>query len=183
MRTPQQIKDALVFLRFDKSKRLSLAQICRDSRCQSRQVTDAMTLNASETVLRRLDAYLDAGQLHEVHKESRLLNRIEYLKNELFREYAARSIPMEDVMRLPLDRQRRLFNAMEWRAKRLLREKVEKEAGARLHFSDGLPYWRCKAKVVARGGIVFKNGNARRGDGSRPVGQSKQLHPRANPHR
>ena len=183
MRTAAQIKHELQKLRFDKDYRLSLAQIAKDSRCSTRQITEAMSLDASETILRRLDAYLDAGHLHELTRTSKLLNKIEFLKNELFREYAARSIPMEDVMRLSKDRQIRLFNAMEWRAKRLLREKIEKETGAKFHFSDGLSYWRCKAKILTRAGIVFKDGNPRRSDGSRAVGKGHHVQPRANPDR
>lgn len=184
MRTPLEIKHELQVLRFDRTRGgLSLAQMAKDSRCSTKQITEAMALNASETILRRLDAYLDAGHLHSISKTSALLNRIEFLKNELYREYQARSIPMEDVMRLPRDRQIRLFNAMDWRAKRLLREKVEKETGSKIHFSDGLSYWRCKAKVISRGGIVFKDGNPRRSDGSRAVAQGKRvLQPRANAH-
>jgi hypothetical protein len=175
MRTQLQIKQELERLRFDRKHQLPIAKIAQDSRCNQRQVTDAMTLNASETVLRRLDAYLDAGHLHHLDKDSKLLNRIEWLKNELYREYQARSIPMEDVMRLPLERQKRLFTAMQWRAKRLLREKIEKESGARLYFPDGLSYWRCKAKVIARGGISFKDRNARVGNRADSMAQRRKV--------
>ena len=183
MRSADEIKRALIFLRFDRSKRLPLAKIASDSRCSPPQIMQAMRLEASETVQRRLDAYLDAGNMHTQSKETRLLRMIEDLSEELYREYEARSIPLRDVMLLSPDRQKRLRNAMEWRLKRLLREDFEKKTGRPIHFSDGLTYWRCKAKAVSRGWKPHADGNTGYRDRARAVGKSGHVQPRANTNR
>ncbi|HLZ34266.1 MAG TPA: hypothetical protein VKP13_09620 [Nitrospira sp.] len=113
-----------------------------------------MRLQASETVQRRLDAYLDAKHLHERPKNSELLYRIERMNMELWRVYRAHSIKMTDVALLSLDRQRRLALAMNKRLKRLLREKTRKEDGYEPMFNDSESYWKCKTRVLARKGIV-----------------------------
>lgn len=151
MRTAGEIKTALIKLRF--AKRLPLIKIADDSRCSPKQVMEAMKLEASEVIQRRLDAYLDAGQLHVHVKGSRMLFRIERMQNELWREFSARSLPVRDVALLPVDRQIRLMHAMDWRLKKLLRERVKNQTGIEVHFADGQSYWRCRQKVLERSGV------------------------------
>lgn len=154
MRSAGQIKTELLRLRFDRKFRLPLAVIAKDARCSPPQVISAMKLEATETILRRLDAYLDAGHLHQHRKGTRLLYQIERLSDEMYREWGARSLPMRDVQLMPAERQRRLLTAMNWRAKRLLRLEFLKETGVELKLADGLSYWKAKAKAEARKGIV-----------------------------
>ena len=154
MRSAGQIKTELIRLRFDRKFRLPLAVIAKDSRCSPPQVISAMKLEATEVILRRLDAYLDAGDLHVHKKGTRLLYQIERLSDELYREFGARSLPMRDVQLMPTERQRRLHTAMHWRAKRLLRGVFLKETGVELRLADGLSYWKAKIKAQARKGLV-----------------------------
>lgn len=157
MRTAGEIKTELIKLRF--AKRLPLLKVAEDSRCTVQQVMSAMKLEATEVILRRLDAYLDAGHLHVHIKGTRRLFRIERMKDELWRQFQARSLPMQDVQLMPPDRQIRLMHAMDWRLKHLLRERVKKETGIDLHFADGLSYWHCRAKVLAREGKLVTKRN------------------------
>jgi hypothetical protein len=173
VRTAGEIKTSLIFLRFDKSKRLPLSQIAKDSRCSPPQIMQAMRLEATETVLRRLDAYLDAKNLHETTRESRLMRVIEDFSEELFREFDARSIPQKDVALLSIDRQKRLRIAMEWRLKRLLREDFARQTQREINFADGLTYWRCKAKAISKGWEPRAHGNFGRRDGPSPVGKGR----------
>lgn len=150
MRTADEIKKALIHLRF--TKRLALANIAQDSRCSPYHVMLAMKCEASEIIQRRLDAYLDAKHLHVYDRKSDLLDQIERMTNELAREYQARSLPMKDVKLMSVDQQTRLRDAMDWRLKRLLRERIQKDYGIEIYFSDAERYWRCKAKVQVREG-------------------------------
>lgn len=154
MRTAGQIKAELIRLRFDRKFRLPLAKIAKDARCSPPQLISAMKLEATEVILRRLDAYLDAAHLHVHTKGSRLLYQIERLSDEMWRQWGARSLPMRDVQLMPRERQLRLHTAMHWRAKRLLRLEFKKETGVDLKLADGLSYWKAKAKAEARKGIV-----------------------------
>lgn len=154
MRSAGEIKRELLKLRFDRKFRLPLSLIAKDSRCTPQQVISAMKLEATETVQRRIDAYLDAGHLHEHRKGTRLLYRIERMSDELYREFGARSLPMRDIQLMPVERQKRMLVAMHWRAKRLLRRKFFEETGAELRLSDGLSYWRAKTRALSRKGIV-----------------------------
>lgn len=154
MRTAGQIKTELIRLRFDRKFRLPLAVIAKDSRCSPPQLISAMKLEATEVILRRLDAYLDAGHLHKHTKGTRLLYQIERLSDEMWREWGARSLPIRDVQLMPVERQRRLLTAMNWRAKRLLRHEFMKETGVELRLADGLSYWKAKTKAQTRKGLV-----------------------------
>ena len=150
MRSAAQIKQELLKLRF--TLKLPLKKISDDSRCSPHQIMQAMQLNASETIQRRIDAYLDAKTLHHHDRESRLLSEIERLSYEMFKFLGVRNIPMRDVYIMPVDKQKRLFTAMNWRAKRLLREKIEQETGEPVYFPDGKTYWSCKASFYTRNG-------------------------------
>ena len=151
MRSAVEIKKHLLKLRF--TDKMPLAQIAKDSGCQIKQVIQCMQLDASELVQRRLDAYLDAGHLHKVTKETRLLEQIANASRELGR-WKLRTIPMRDVRLMSTDQQKRLFRAMNWRLKKHLREYVKAKKGFEPRFPDANSYWRCKAAVAAKYGLV-----------------------------
>lgn len=151
MRNQAEIKKHLLKLRFTDG--ITLVQIAKDSGCQVAQVIAAMKLEASELIQRRLDAYLDAPKLHRVTKETRLLARIENFTRELGR-WKLRTIPMRDVYLMSPDQQRRLHRAMQWRLKKHLREYVKAKKGFEPRFPDANSYWRCKAQVASKFGLV-----------------------------
>ena len=184
MRSAGDIKRALIVLRFQ--KKLPLSKIAGDSGCTPQQVMSALKLEATEVVQRRIDAYLDAGHLHKFEKHSRLLWELEQLTRELVKEYRVRTLPMRDVQLLPVEKQLRMRNAMNWRLKRLLREKWQKEHGTPIHFLDSQTYWTCKAKVLTREGKLAPNRKPFHRLWTRPVGkirdvQSRQDQNRRNP--
>ncbi len=149
MRTAGQIKRELIDLIW--RKRLPKVKIAEDSRCSMFQLWSALKLEATETVLRRMDAYLDAGDLHKHVKGSRLLSRMEMLRDEMWYQFDAQSLPMADFMLMPVDKQKLIYLRMHMRAKKLLREKYEKVTGTKIYFSDGATYWKCKEKLKAKG--------------------------------
>ena len=149
MRTAGQIKRELIDLIW--RKKLPRIKIAEDSRCSNAQLWQALKLEATETVLRRLDAYLDAKDLHQHVKGSRLLARIENLSYELYHYYDQKSLPIADIALWPLDRQKWLLEKMHWRAKKHLRLRFQREMGADIAFSDGSDYWKSKKKAQARG--------------------------------
>lgn len=171
MRSQGDIKRELLRLRF--SVQLPLKKIADDSGCSISQVKAAMRLEATETVCRRLDAYFDAKHLHVLNRESKLLSQIEAFTWEIIKFWKERTLPMKDIYLMPIDKQMRLKHAMEWRLKRLLRERVEKETGKEPRFADGASYWQCKRKVYVRGEFVsaFRKPDNRQGQGA--VGENR----------
>lgn len=151
MRSALAIKKELLRLRF--TVRVPLAQIAKDAGCQAKQIIQAMQLDASELVQRRIDAYLDAGHLHKVTKETKLLEKIAHATRELGR-WQLRTIPMRDVQLLPTEKQQRLYRAMQWRLKKALREHVKAVKGWEPRFPDSASYFRCKSEMAAKHGIV-----------------------------
>ena len=181
MRPAVAIKRELLILRFQ--KKLPLAQIAKDSGCVPKQVIQAMQLDATEVILRRLDAYLDAAHLHKRDKNTRLIWELEQMTRELIREYKVRTIPMRDVINLPTEQQKRMKSAMNWRLKKLLREKWQRDHGSEIHFPDSQPYWTCKAKVLTREGKLDPDREPRHRLWSRSVGKGRNLQPRQNQNR
>ena len=149
MRSAGQIKRELIELIW--RKRLPKSKIAEDARCSMHQLWSALKLEATEVVLRRLDAYLDAKDLHRHVKGSRLLSKIEMLADEIYHQFDAPSLPTKDFALMPVDKQKYIYQRMHMRAKRLLRECYEKQTGSTIIFSDGATYWKCKDKVKARG--------------------------------
>ncbi len=132
-------------------KRLPKVKIAEDSRCSVQQLWSALKLEATETVLRRFDAYLDAKDLHQHVKGSRLLSRIEGLSDEIWKQFEGRSIPMKDFALMTVEKQKYIYERMQMRAKRLMREHYEQATGQKVYFSDGATYWKCKDKLKAKG--------------------------------
>ena len=143
-----------------------------------KHLADALKMEASETVLRRLDAFLDAKDLHAPDKSSALLSKIEMMSNEIRRMYGERTIPMRDVMRLSTAAQQSLARKMNWRLKRLLRAKVIKDYGYEPILPDSESYWRSKTKVLARVGELAPHRKPDRGAGPGAVPQNGQIHGR-----
>ena len=172
MRSPGEIKLELLKLR--DLKRLPYAKISEDSRCSTAQIVTALKLEATEPVLRKLDAYLDAKHLHVHKKDSELLYRIEQMGREIYREFGGNTVHILTVQGWSTDKQKRHAAAMDYRLKMLLKERIEREHGARIRFPDGLNYWKCKEYARARGASV---GSANRDSGRvlRPgaVGKSR----------
>ena len=170
MRSAEEIRSAILRLR--DVKRLPYTYMTECSRCSREQIISAFRLEATEDVLRRLDAYLDATHLHNLRKDTKLLREIEDLDRELYREYKAKSLHPLTIQKMSADQQKRLLNAMHYRAKNLLRDKIEKDTGVRLLFSDGLDYWQTKKKAAERGAaVVAPNRKSHRFSRPRPVGQ------------
>lgn len=174
MRSAGQIRAELLKLRME--NRLSLADLGRRSRCSTGHIAAALRMDASETILRRLDAFLDAKDLHEPDKSSATLDRIERMTDELRWMYGARSIPMRDVMRLSPTKQQALARKMNWRLKRLLREKVQKDYGFEPFLPDSESYWKSKTKVLARVGVLAPYRKPDSGSREGPVAQNGQIH-------
>lgn len=161
LRSAGQIRDALILLRF--KKRIPFAKIMRDAGVNPDQLKAAYAMEASETVQRRLDAYLDAGQLHHVDSLTALQERIKEMTRELWNTYKAQSIPIDDVARLSPDKQKQLAHNMNYRLKKLLREKMEREhPGTKFYFADGEPYWKAKKRMEARAATADGNDGSHR---------------------
>jgi AraC-like DNA-binding protein len=176
LRSPGEIKSALLYLRH--TAKLSMADIGRRSRCSAKHLADALKMEASETILRRIDAFLDAKQLHEPNKTSATLHRIERMTIEIRRLYGERTMPMRDVMRMPTTAQQALARKMNWRLKRLLRAKVIKDFGFEPFLPDSESYWRSKTKVLARVGELAPHRKPDRSAGPSPVPPNGQIHDR-----
>lgn len=78
---------------------------------------------------------------------------------------------MKDVQLMSVEQQTRMRVAMEHRLRKLLREKVEKEAGKTLYLADGVSYWRAKAAYLRKGAKLAPIRNNDRFPRARPVGK------------
>lgn len=170
MRSAGEIKRQLQKLRFE--KKLPMEKIARDSRCTVQQIIQAFKLEATEMILRRLDAYLDAGKLHVLTPENKRHFSIERMSNELWFVWGMKTMKMSDVLLLSVDQQKRLQIAMNWRLKRALRGYVQEKTGKEPLFPDSATYWRCKAKVAAEIGFVAPKRVLSGSDGPRTVVQT-----------
>lgn len=149
MRSQGEIKRELIRLRW--TAKVPIKDIADRAGVGVQQIIKAMQLEASESVLRRLDAFLDAKHLHVVEKNSRLLYEIERLSYELWRFHGQNTLPMSYIYPMPVEKQRRLKIAIQWRLKKLLREKLEKEAGRTFRIPDGANYWKLKEYYYPKG--------------------------------
>lgn len=156
-------------------RHLPYAHICENSRCSREQLTSALKLDATEEVLRRLDAYLDAKHLHVRKKSTELLYSIEQMDRELFRVYGAKTIHILTVQDWSQDRQKRHATAMDYRLKQLLRHYLSLR-GIKARLPDGLNYWRTKDYLKRKGiDLALENGNARRLFRANPMVESRFL--------
>lgn len=171
MRSQGDIKRELLRLRF--TVNLPLKKIADDSGCSVEQIKAAMRLEGTESVCRRLDAYMDAKKMHVLTRESKLLSKIENMTFELMRFWNAKTLPMRAIYNMKLNQQHRLAIAMEWRLKRLLREKVLEKTGREPRFADGASYWKCKEKVYVRGEFISAFREPDHRQGKSPMGQGR----------
>ena len=137
------------------------------------QIMKALALDASESVCRRLDAFLDAKNLHKLQRDSALLRDLERMSYELWRFWEAKTLPMQYIYAMTVEKQQRLRTAMKWRLKKLLRERVEKETGKEPHFPDGASYWRLKERFYRDGQFVPPHRKPDRGAGTSPMGEGR----------
>lgn len=138
----------------------------------------ALKLEATEDVLRRLDAYLDATHLHVVKKSSKLLWQIEKLDRELYAVYGGRTIHPGTVQLWSRDRQKRHLDAMQYRAKNLLKRVLELKGIPYVRLPDGTDYWRWKESVCKRFqniALVLSSGDACDLLRADPMGKSRFL--------
>lgn len=153
MRSAGEIKKQLLILR--DLKHLPRAHICENSRVSLFQLTQALRLEATEDVLRKLDAYLDAPHLHMRKKNSERIYRFERYDRELYCQYGAKSIHALTFQNMSYDQQDRMLAAMDYRCKRLLAEKYA-AMGITLRIPDGLNYWQAKKLVEQKQALVAK---------------------------
>jgi hypothetical protein len=173
VRSAGEIRTELLKLR--DLRRLPYAHIEENSRCSRAQLVSALKLEATEEVLRKLDAYLDAKHLHQAQKDSQDLFNYERYSNELFRCYGAKTVHPNTFANFSPDRRRRMLDAMDYRCKRLFVEVIQR-TGNRVILPDGANYWRCKDYVRKRGiQVDLTHGNARRVLREGPMGKSRFL--------
>ena len=170
MRSPGEIKKQILILR--DLKHLPRAHICENSRVTLHQLSSALKLEATEDVLLKLDAYLDAPHLHKRKKNSERIYRFERYDRELYFRYGAKNVHALTFQDMSRDQQERLLVAMDYRLKRLLAEKLERE-GVRVRLPDGLNYWKCKELIEKKQALVVKDRNSRSVLRSSPVGKSR----------
>lgn len=172
MRSAGEIKKELLKLR--DLKHLPRAHICENARVSLHQFTSALRLEATEDVLIKLDAYLDAKHLHVRKKNSERIYRFERYDRELYMNYRAKSIHALTFQDMSADQQDRMLAAMDYRLKRLLAEKLERE-GVRVRLPDGLNYWKCKDLIEKKQALVVKKRDPGRVLRPGPVGKSRYL--------
>ena len=173
MRTPGEIRTQLLKLR--DIRHIPYAHLSENSRCSRGQLISALKLEATEDVLRRLDAYLDATHLHVARRDSEDLYAYEKYSTELFRVFGCKTIHPLTFQNYSADRRKRMLSAIDYRCKELLRA-VIKASGERLSLPDGYNYWRCKDYLRKRRiQVDLTNGNARRVLREDPVGKSRFL--------
>lgn len=173
MRAPGDIKVELLKLR--DLRHLPLVKICADSRCSREQVAAALRLEATEPVLRKLDAYLDAKHLHVREKKTELLWRVEQMDRELYRIFGAKTIHILTVQDWPQWKQERHLAAMDYRGKQLLTEYLKRK-GIKVRLPDGLNYWKCKDYLQGKGVTLgLADADAGRVLREGPMGKSRFL--------
>lgn len=146
------------------------------SRCSRLEIINALRFEASEDTLRRLDAFLDAPQLHEHRKETRLLWAIEQLDRELYKEYGVHSMHPMRVQKMSVDRQKRHLLALDFKAKSCFVQMIYVETGLTFKIPDGQSYWQFKIKCVRRAQAVRpSDGNYGGISWSSAVGKSEYL--------
>lgn len=159
MRSAGEIRKELLKLR--DLNHLPRAHICESARVSLHQFNTALKMEATQDTLIRLDAYLDAKHLHVHRKNSERIYRFERYDRELYCQYGAKNKHVLTFQNMSKDQQDRMLAAMDYRCKRLLAEKLERE-GVRLRLPDGLNYWQCKELYQRKQALVAKNRDPRR---------------------
>lgn len=175
MRPPGEIKRQLLVLR--DLRHLPYSHMAEHSRCSRDQIMSALQLEATEDVLVRLDAYLDAKHLHVRKRSSELLWRYERNDRELFRMFGAKSFHSLTVQEMPQDKVRRMIDAMDYRLKNLFHRYLQLK-GVKAALPDGLSYWAWKAKICKKHQDIrlgLADGDACRLLRADPMGQSRFL--------
>ena len=98
---------------------------------------------------------------------------IERMTYEFWRFWEAKTLPMQYIYAMNVEKQHRLRTAMRWRLKKLLRERVEKETGKEPHFPDGASYWRLKERFYRDGQFHAPDRKPDRGAGPGAVGEGR----------
>ena len=170
MRPAGEIKKELLKLR--DLKHLPRVHICENARVSQYQLSSALKLEATEEVLRRLDAYLDAPHLHRRKKHSERIYRFERYDRELYMRWKAKSKHVLTFQDMSRDQQERMLSAMDYRCKRLLAEEYARK-GVDLRLPDGLNYWKCKELIEKKQALVAKKRNPGRVLWPGAVGKSR----------
>lgn len=153
MRSPGEIKKQLLILR--DLKHLPKAHICESARVSPHQLISALKLEATQDVLIRLDAYLDAPHLHVKKKHSERIYRFEQYDRELYMRWKAKSVHVLTFQNLSMHQQDRMLSAMDYRCKRLWVEEMA-EKGVYLRIPDGLNYWKARELHEKKQALVSK---------------------------
>ena len=172
MRSAGEIRKELLKLR--DLKHLPRSHICESARVSLHQFNTALKMEATQDTLIRLDAYLDAPHLHIRKKHSERIYRFEQYDRELYCQYGAKSKHVLSFQDMSKDQQDRMLSAMDYRCKRLLAEKLERD-GVRLRLPDGLNYWKCKELYERKKALVATNRNPRRVFRPGTMGKSRFL--------
>ena len=153
-------------------KHLPRSHICEMSRVSIHQLITALKLEATEDVLRKLDAFLDAPHLHVKKKNSERIFRFERYDRELYMRWGAKSVHALTFQDMSQHQQDRMLSAMDYRCKRLLAEELARN-NVRIRLPDGLNYWKCKELVEKRQALVVKKRDSRDFLRQGPVGKSR----------
>jgi hypothetical protein len=174
VRTPGEIRKHL--LRIRDGNQLSYAMLQERSRCSYNEIMSALRLEATQDTLIRLDAFLDAPKLHVRRKETKLLWQVEEISREVWREFGMSTPHPLRVQRMSEDQQKRLYNAIDFKAKCCFVQMMYVETGLRFKIPDGQSYWQFKVKCLRRAKAVCAgDGDADRFPRPRPVGQGSRV--------
>jgi len=159
MRSAGEIRTELLKLR--DLRHLPKAHICENARVSAHELISAFKLEATELTLLKLDAYLNAPQLHVRKKHSERIYRFEQYDRELYMRWKAKSIHVLTFQDKTRDEQERTLSAMDYRCKRLMIEEYARK-GIALCIPDGLNYWKARKYVEEKQALVAKKRDASR---------------------
>lgn len=174
MRPQAEIRKHILRIR-DKNE-LPLTLISERSRCTIDEIRAVLRLEGREETLIRLDAFLDAPDLHVQKQETRLLYQIEELDRELYREFGLRTMHPLKVQRMSAEKQKRYYNALDFKGKCCFVQMMYVETGLKFKIPDGQSYWQFKVKCLRRAQAV-RAGDRNPDDfpGPRPMGAQSRL--------
>ncbi len=138
------------------------------------QLVSALKLEATQDVLIKLDAFLDAKHLHSKKKHSERIYRFEQYDRELYMRWKAKSVHVLTFQNMSMHQQDRMLSAMDYRCKRLLAEELAR-TGVQLRLPDGLNYWKCRELFEKKQALVAKKRDPRHILRQGAVGKSRFL--------